>query len=153
MADYVAAPVLGIWLLIIAVLDIKTLRVPDVLSLPLIAAGLIAAWFLSGLPLTDHVLGACAGYVVLAGIGGLYFRLKGSEGLGLGDAKLLAAAGAWTGWTALPFILLVASASGLVFALAVRSGPGSRIAFAPHLAAGFFIIWLFGAPHLPPIWR
>lgn len=91
------------------------------------------------------------GYAALAALEEWYFRRKGREGLGLGDAKLFAVAGAWTGWMALPFILLAASCSGLLAAFATRAS--SRIAFGPHLALGFILVWFFGAPQLPPVWR
>lgn len=151
----VTAILLAAWLLAITVVDIREFRIPNALSLPLIALGLAYAFFESSLPLYDHVLGASFGYGSLAMIGTFYFRIKGREGLGLGDAKLLGAAGAWTGWLALPFVLLVASLSGLALALLSRRlrASNARIAFGPHLAAGFWLIWMFGAPGLQPEWR
>src|SRR3546814_10586439 len=57
---------------------------------------------------------AVAGYGALLGISGGYRLARGREGLGLGDAKLLGALGAWFGWQALPFILLLAAGTGLL---------------------------------------
>ena len=90
-----------------------------------------------------------AGFAAFAAIAGIYRRARGREGLGLGDAKLLAAAGAWLGWQALPGVVLIAAASGLAFALATPLGGGklawtSRIAFGPHLALAFWLTWLLG---------
>lgn len=64
----------------------------------------------------DRLIGAVAGFVSLWAIGEAYRRVRGREGLGLGDAKLLGAIGAWMGWMALPFVLLAASVIGLVAA-------------------------------------
>jgi leader peptidase (prepilin peptidase) / N-methyltransferase len=80
------------------------------------------------------------GFVLLAVIGEVYFRRKGTEGLGLGDAKLFGAAGAWLGWQALPTVLLIGSVGGLVFAL-IR-GRTDRVAFGPWLALGLWVMWV-----------
>lgn len=129
----------------IAAVDFRTYRIPDWLSLPLIAAGLgWAAW--SGQPTSAHLAGALVGYASLAAFGAVYFRRFGRDGLGLGDAKLFSAAGAWLGWQALPLVLLIASIGGLVFALATRRRRAeARIAFGPWIALGIWLVWLFGS--------
>jgi leader peptidase (prepilin peptidase)/N-methyltransferase len=135
--------VLGAALLAIAVVDFRTYRIPDWLSLPLLAAGL--AWTAVAEPdrWPAHAIGAAAGYAVLALFGELYFRLRGREGLGLGDAKLFAAGGAWLGWQALPAVLAAAAVAGLVFALATRRRDRhAQIAFGPWLALGIWVVWL-----------
>lgn len=131
----------------IVVTDLRTYRVPDRLSLPLIALGLIWAAAAGRAPWSAHLLGALLGYATFAAVGALHFRLRAEEGLGLGDAKLFAAAGAWLGWQALPLVLVIASVAGLAFAMATRltrSDPrrDPRIAFAPWLALGTFSGWL-----------
>ena len=88
---------LGLTLAAIAAIDLKTFRIPDVLSLPLIGAGLALALAIPGVYFTDHLIGALAALTLFAGIGELYFRARNVDGLGLGDAKLYAAAGAWLG--------------------------------------------------------
>lgn len=139
-------------LLAISVIDMRTRRIPDILSLPLIGAGLVRAGLAvqHGAPaslLTDSIIGAAAGYLVFAAIGAIFFRLRGQEGLGLGDAKLLAAAGAWLGWQMLPSVVLVAALGGLAqVALAGRLWPAGAadrsLAFGPWLAVAFFGLWL-----------
>ena len=131
---------LAVWLGLIAVTDRKTLRIPDGLSLPLVAAGLLLAALAPTQVLAAHLIGAGAGFLLMAGFGALHFRLRGIEGLGLGDAKLYAGAGAWLGWEALPWVLLVAAGAGLLSALVARK-PG-QIAFGPWLALGFLLCWL-----------
>lgn len=142
-------------LLRIAVIDIRELRVPDRLSLPLAVAGLAVAWMMSRQPIGAHLAGALGGYAVLAAVGALHFRLRGREGLGLGDAKLFAAAGAWLGWEALPAVLFLAAVLGLLTAglrrLAGAAAP--EIPFAPALAAAFWLGWTFGVPGVPMAWR
>ena len=90
-----AGCVLGWTLLALAVIDAKHLLLPDTLTLPLVPAGLLVAWAVEPAKLADHAIGAAAGFVVVAAIGLAYRRLRGREGIGLGDAKLFAAAGAW----------------------------------------------------------
>lgn len=127
----------------IAVVDLRTYRIPDRLSLPLTGGGLLWAAVAGPGPWTDHLIGAAAGYASLAGFGAVYFRLRGREGLGLGDAKLFAAAGAWLGWQALPLVLATAALAGLVFAFATsRRRPDARLAFGPWLALATWLVWL-----------
>lgn len=142
MALMLASLTLGAMLAAIAVIDLRTLRIPDALSLPLIAMGVIWGGWFEDANGAAHLLGACAGYASLAGFGALYFRLRGREGLGLGDAKLFAAAGAWLGWQALPLVLTLAAAGGLAFALATRRARDARMAFGPWLALGVWLGWL-----------
>ncbi|WP_072297814.1 A24 family peptidase [Paracoccus sp. SM22M-07] len=139
-------------LLAIAITDIRFRRIPDILSLPLIIGGLaLAAWDVhSGAPfrvLGDRAIGAASGYLIFAAIGGVFFRLRGHEGLGLGDAKLLGAAGAWLGWQMLPVLVLIAALGGLtqvaVQTLLSRNTDGT-LAFGPWLAASFFLLWIIG---------
>ncbi|NUB43295.1 prepilin peptidase [Fertoebacter nigrum] len=134
---------LGLVLVAITLIDLRQFRIPDALSLPLLAAGLaLAAVTQAWWP--DHLIGAALGYGMLAGIGEVYFRRRGVEGLGLGDAKLFAAAGAWLGWQALPAVLLIAALGGIAQALVLHGGQRDRpLAFGPWLALGFAALWLW----------
>ncbi len=125
----------------IAVVDFRDRRIPDWASLPLIALGLGLSGMASHIPLADRLIGAGVGFLLLWGIGEAFYRWRGVEGLGIGDAKLFAAAGAWLGWQALPGVLLIAAVMGLVFALLTR---GRELAFGPWLAAGFALVWAHG---------
>jgi leader peptidase (prepilin peptidase)/N-methyltransferase len=136
-------------LLALAVIDARTLLLPDRLTLGLLWAGLLAnaLGYWSALPLPDAVLGALAGYASLAAVAWGYAQLTGREGMGLGDAKLLAALGAWLGWLALPLMVLLASLLALlVGGLALWRGRADRhtaLPFGPFLAlaGGLAIIW------------
>jgi len=111
---------LGLWLLLLAMLDVEHHWLPDRLTLPLIPLGLLAAWAGFGPPLLDRAVGAALGWAALALMAFAYRRLRGREGLGGGDAKLLAAVGAWLGGPQLPFILVGAGLLGLAAALLMR---------------------------------
>lgn len=133
-------------LVAISVIDLRQYRIPDVLSLPLIGAGIAVAYVQPSVPIAPHLIGAGAGFLVLAVIGEIYFRRNGTEGLGLGDAKLFSAAGAWLDWTSLPLVLLLAAGGGLLYvaifgSLKKRSG----IAFGPWLALAFWLVWIHSA--------
>jgi leader peptidase (prepilin peptidase)/N-methyltransferase len=140
---------LGWTLLALAAIDLRHYLLPDVLTLPLIPAGLAVAHALDPGRLPEHALGAALGFAAFAAIGWAYRRLRGREGLGLGDAKLLAAAGAWLGWPALPGLVVIAAGLALALALAgARAGAKlawtGKLAFGPHLALAFWLVWLYG---------
>jgi leader peptidase (prepilin peptidase)/N-methyltransferase len=142
-----AGVVLGWTLLALSWIDLKHLRLPDVLTLPLVLLGLAATWLLDPGAAASHALGAMLGYVAFRGIALAYRRLRGRDGLGEGDAKLLAAAGAWVGPEALNSVVLAAALSGLALSLALRlRGKRLRadtlIPFGPCLAAGTWLVWL-----------
>jgi leader peptidase (prepilin peptidase)/N-methyltransferase len=140
---------LGWWLLALAWIDWRRLLLPDTLTLPLIALGLAAAWALAPGELWSRAAGAAAGYLGLWVVAWLYRRLRGRDGLGLGDAKLLAAAGAWVGVAALPSVLAGAALAALAAAAAMtiagrRLDRHAALPFGPFLAAATWLVWLFG---------
>lgn len=110
---------LGWLLLTLAILDWRHYWLPDALTLPLAFLGLTIGLWSGEATLTDRVVGAVAGYGALLAVAIGYKAVRQREGLGLGDAKLLGALGAWFGWQALPFILLLASLLGLAVMLAL----------------------------------
>lgn len=146
---FLASCIFGWMLLLLAAIDWRVQLLPDVLTLPLMLTGLIASFLLPLAPWQDHAIGAAAGFVVLAVIASLYHRLRKREGLGLGDAKLAAAIGAWVGWQSLPTMLLWGSMLGLLFAVALslagrRLQLSDRLPFGVFLAAGGWLVWLYG---------
>lgn len=139
---------LGWLLLALAAVDFRTFLLPDALNLAvlLVGAAMVAvtrpgewAW---------HLAGAAAGYGILWIVEVAYRRLRGRDGLGRGDAKLLGAIGVWVGITGIPPVLLIASLSGIAAALAVSLRDSktldsqSAIAFGPWIALGGFAVWL-----------
>ena len=152
----VAAALLAAALSWAVMIDIDRYRLPDLLTLPMIVGGLLYTWLMQDVRLLDHAIGAVTGYLSLVIVAEVYRRLRGIDGLGRGDAKLLAAAGAWLGWAALPSVIFLAATAGLVFGigriLARRQSAAEAIAFGPFIAAGFWTLILAdGRPILFPI--
>lgn len=140
---------LGWWLLALGWIDLRCWLLLDALTLPLIIAGLAVAFLFDPDQLTDRALGAALGYLSLTAIATLYRALRGREGLGGGDAKLLAASGAWLGAAALPQVILLAALSALAAAgcmrlAGVRLGIHSALPFGPFLALATWVLWLLG---------
>ena len=140
---------LGWWLLTLGWIDVRRWLLPDVLTLPLVLAGLAAAAAFDPAGLTQRALGAALGYTSLAAVAALYRKLRGREGLGRGDTKLLAASGAWVGAAALPQVVLVAALAALLAAAGlrltgVRLGARSAMPFGPFLALATWVVWLAG---------
>ncbi len=129
---------LGWILLALAVLDARHYWLPDALTLPLAFLGLTIGPWVTGVRLEDGLIGAAAGYGALLLVALGYKALRGREGLGLGDAKLLGALGAWFGWQALPFILLGASSLALLW-VAGRALVGDPIRRSTRIALGTFL--------------
>lgn len=123
------AGVLGPALVLLIYYDLREFRLPDLLTLPLILSGLAFAFAEEGRDaLILSLAGAVIGYALIWLVHFIYLRLRGREGIGLGDAKLLAAGGAWLGPLAIGPILLLASMLSLVIYLAVN---WSRISLSP----------------------
>ncbi|CAK0764885.1 Leader peptidase / N-methyltransferase [Gammaproteobacteria bacterium] len=137
------------WTLIAAsAIDLDHQILPDVITLPLLWAGLaLSLWGAFVAPATA-IIGAMAGYLSLWSVYWVFRLLTGKEGMGYGDFKLLAALGAWTGWQTLPVLIFLSSLVGAVvgIALVVMSGRDRRkpIPFGPFLAAAGWINFLWG---------
>lgn len=137
------------WSLIaLTFIDADTQLLPDQITQPLIWLGLLVN--LGGVftSLPSALIGATAGYLSLWSIYWLFKLLTGKEGMGYGDFKLLAAIGAWLGWSMLPVVILLSSLVGAVvgvsliaFARHARSQP---IPFGPYLAGGGLIALFWG---------
>jgi leader peptidase (prepilin peptidase)/N-methyltransferase len=143
---------LGWGMLAIAAIDARRFVIPDVLSLPAVVLGLLASGSMldpleSHIVSPDHLIGAFLGCAALWLVREAYRRLRGRQGLGLGDVKLAAAAGAWTGWELLPQVILLASVAALTYAIGravarreALSG-AQRIAFGVFLAPAVWTVW------------
>ncbi|MDX8405565.1 MAG: A24 family peptidase [Mariprofundus sp.] len=128
---------------VLTFIDLETFLLPNVLTLPGIALGLLFSWWLGDWQ--SAVIGMIAGYSVFWLVNRLFLRVTGREGMGYGDFKLLAMLGAFLGWQALPFIILLSSVIGVVvgsiFLWLSRRGFRAEIPFGPYLA-GAGMIWL-----------
>jgi leader peptidase (prepilin peptidase)/N-methyltransferase len=145
-----ASLVFAYFLISMTLIDYDTKTLPDDLTYPLLWLGLLINLDGTIVPLRDAVIGAMAGYVSLWAVYWLFKLATGKEGMGYGDFKLLAALGAWMGWTMLPTIIILSSAVGaivgiglIVFARRDRNNP---IPFGPYLAAAGMIALLYGTP-------
>ncbi len=109
------------WLLLaLAALDAQHHWLPDRLTLALAISGLAASFFIDAPDIVDRVMGGATGFGALFIIGWSYRLLRGREGLGGGDPKMLGAIGCWLGWSALPLVILGAALIGLLSALMMR---------------------------------
>lgn len=131
-------------------IDLDTFFLPDSITLPLLWLGLLFNISGTYAPLTAAVIGAVAGYLALWSVYWVFKWATGKEGMGYGDFKLLAAIGAWLGWTQLPLTILLSSLVGavigigmIVFAGRDRSIP---LPFGPYLAIAGMIALLYGQP-------
>ncbi|NNM75827.1 prepilin peptidase [Sphingomonas sp. ID1715] len=146
----VSGGVFGWGLLLLAVLDVEHFWLPDR------ATGLLAllgiAFGAAGAPPfpNDRLIGMAAGFLSLWLIGWTYRLVRNREGLGGGDPKLFGAIGAWLGWAALPYVLLLAALAGLGGVLLARArgadiSPTTRLPFGALLAVAAWPVWLVSA--------
>ncbi len=142
-----ASALFGFTLLFAALVDFRTRLIPDGASFSLIAAGPALLYFLHGTNgLFTALVGASLGYGVFWLVAFAYRHLRGREGLGMGDAKLLAAGGGWMGPFALPWIILLAASSALAILLLTNKGNlrgDTELPFGPALAFAIFVLWLW----------
>ena len=129
-------------------IDWETTLLPDVFTLNLMWAGLVAAAMGWTVPLNDAVWGAVAAALTLGGISKAWKLLRGMEGMAMGDVKLLAALGAWLGWQMLLPIVLAASAIGALVGIGMKlTGAlreGRYVPFGPFLAGAGLVVMFAG---------
>lgn len=125
-------------LLGLAVIDLKTGYLPDELTLGLLWVGLLFNQYFNPDQLGNAILGAVLGYSLLWLIGYSFKLIRGIEGLGGGDMKMLAMIGAWFGWQLLPASLLAACLATLAYAGVkyILGSPTHQLKFGPGLALG-----------------
>lgn len=142
-----ASALLGWMLLGLALFDKRYFLLPDWLNGALLFTGLVLPMPDGAPPITDRLIGTIIGYASLTLIALLYRKFRHREGLGGGDAKLLAAVGAWVGWQSLPMILVTAATLGLVVAAILKVAgfqvnAGTRLPLGTVIAAAAWPIWL-----------
>lgn len=134
-------------LLVLCFIDMEHQWLPDTLTLPLLWLGLCLSVFNLYVSPEASILGAAIGYLCLWSVFWIFKGLTGRDGMGFGDFKLLAALGAWVGWTGIPWILVIASFSGAAFGIAMvlagRMGRQATFPFGPFLALGGAIVFLY----------
>lgn len=143
----IVSMLLGLWLLLLAALDVEHQWLPDRLTLPLIPLGLAAAWAGLGPPLIDRAVGAALGWATLELIRLAYLYVRRREGMGGGDPKLFGALGAWLGALSLPYVLVGAGMVGIAAALLMQLRGGrvtatTRLPLGALMAVTAWPVWL-----------
>lgn len=135
-------------LLALTAIDFDTQLLPDDITLPLLWTGLLFNLNHTFTSLNSAVLGAIFGYLSLWSVYWLFKLIRGKEGMGYGDFKLLAALGAWLGWQLLPLIIILSATVGAVVGILLmifnKHGREIPIAFGPYLAGGGIIALFWG---------
>ncbi|MGH6840678.1 MAG: prepilin peptidase, partial [Methylocella sp.] len=165
-ASLVAAPgesglfggALGILMLAVAVADARAFIIPDKMTL--------AAFLLALTKAASEGLGSLPENISVAGLRGLalafaffalreiYFRLRHRHGIGLGDVKLAAVAGAWLDWTLIPVAIEIAALTALIVYLASRLvlrrrlSAAAKLPFGLYFAPAIWFCWLFNTMFL-----
>ncbi len=137
------------WVLIaLTLIDLKKQLLPDNMTLPLLWTGIFLSFFGLFTDLKSSIIGAMAGYLILWSVYHLFKLLTKKEGMGFGDFKLLAALGAWMGFSYLPQIILVSSVVGAIAGISMllmgKTKQQQPIPFGPYLAAAGWIALLWG---------
>jgi len=160
-------------LVVVTVIDLYHQIIPNVISLPGIAAGLLASWFLPnpalldgllrgllfqagriGVNLSNHaafvdsLLGILLGGGSLLLVIHLYYWLRKAEGMGGGDVKLLAMVGAFLGWKAVVVTIIFSSFIGSIVGVTVMVWKGRDLKYAipygPFLSLGAMMALFYG---------
>ncbi|WP_298361387.1 A24 family peptidase [uncultured Litoreibacter sp.] len=144
----VVASAAFLWLLLgLAVADAVWYRLPDLMTAGLLVAGFTIAWADPQRTIINAVIGSAVGCGGFWALRGAYRQIRGREGLGLGDVKLMAGIGAGIGPMALPALLLLASLAGLVLAATRASHTKiplkgtNKLPFGAFLSLSAMVIW------------
>jgi leader peptidase (prepilin peptidase)/N-methyltransferase len=156
-AIYGLTPLLAVRLLfacamiVLFAIDLRHYILPNVITLPGIAAGFVFSFFLPPGWLAS-LIGLLAGGGLLFAIAEAYYRLRGVEGLGMGDVKMLAMIGAFLGWKLMLVTLVLASFAGSLLGVGMmlmgRGGMKAALPFGTFLAVGALAAAVVGEPLL-----
>lgn len=134
-------------LIALSQIDFETKLLPDDITLPILWLGLIANIYDTFTDLQSAVIGTVLGYLALWTVYQGFRVITGKEGMGFGDFKLLALLGAWLGWQALTFIILMSSIIGTLVGITLillGRDRNDAIPFGPYLAGAGWISLLWG---------
>ena len=145
--------IISLLFIIIFFIDLENFIIPDSLNFSIMALAL----FKNFLPISNtsfiqdinqSIIGGMAGYSIIWLIIYLYKMIKKIEGMGLGDAKLMAGIGLLFGWQCVPFVLFISALLGLVFVLPSlinkQKNMRSEIPFGPFIIAACLIYFTYG---------
>ena len=150
--DFFLLVIFAMFLLVIYFIDLKHFIIPDELTYPMMLLGFLKSFdpnlntiifpnFLNSL------IGGLFGYLLIWSIIFLYKQIRNKEGMGLGDAKLLAVFGFWLGWLSIPFIIFLSSILGLLYVIpsliAKKRKLNSEIPFGPYIIIAGVVYFYF----------
>ena len=144
--------ILGSFLLIIFFIDLKHYIIPNELTFPLMLIGFLKSFDpnlnTSVFPnLINSLIGGAFGYLLIWSIIFFYKQVRNKEGMGLGDAKLLAVAGFWFGWTSIPFVIFLSSITALISVIPSlikkKRKLSSQIPFGPYIVISMVVYFYF----------
>ena len=140
--------ILSIFFIIIFFIDLKHFIIPNELTFPLMVIGFLKS-FDPNLDQTifpnyiNSILGGFIGYFLIWLVIFVYEKIRKKEGMGLGDAKLMAAIGFWFGWVSIPFTIFISSFVALIFVIPSLLNKtrkvSSQIPFGPYIIIGCII--------------
>ena len=141
--------------LIIFFIDLKHFIIPDILTFPMMLIGFLKSFDPN---LNDifpnyinSLIGGFLGYLIIWSIIFLYKKVRKKEGMGLGDAKLLAVVGFWFGWISIPFVIFISSVLALIIVIPdlIRKSKelSSQIPFGPYIIIGT-VVFIILKEHL-----
>ena len=142
----IASFILILFLITLSWTDYKTYRLPNKLTFPLMLFGLLNGYITN--KAIESFIGLILGYLIFFSLEHFYKVIKNKDAIGRGDAKLLAVGGAWCGWIGLPYIILIASSTGLIAVLLFNYfllKSNGHIPFGPFLALGIALVWITNA--------
>ena len=137
--------------LIIFFIDLKHYIIPDVLTFPMMALGFFKSFDPNLSPIfpnyINSLLGGIIGYGIIWLLIIFYKKIRNKEGMGLGDAKLLAVIGFWFGWISIPFVIFLSSVIALIIVipdlLKKSKKLTSQIPFGPYIIIATIIFIVF----------
>jgi leader peptidase (prepilin peptidase)/N-methyltransferase len=137
------------WLMIaLTFIDIDTQLLPDELTLLGLWGGLLLSVHSLFISPSDAILGAIIGYLILWSLYWVFKLLTQKEGMGYGDFKLMALAGAWVGWQYLPVVVLISSFTGAlwgIISILLRfTHKDHPMPFGPFIALGAWLTLIYG---------
>ncbi len=154
--QFALATLLTFILITLTFIDLDEMLLPDQLTLPLVWLGLLVNLSGTFTDLQSAIIGAVTGYLSLWSVFWLFKLLTGKEGMGYGDFKLMAVAGAWLGWQYLPLVILLSSILGAVVGIVLlikKQQSGSlQIPFGPYIAAALYVALLSGDNIIAAYW-
>ena len=140
--------ILSIFFIIIFFIDLKHYIIPNEITFPLMLIGFVKSFDpnlnQSLFPnYINSLIGGLFGYAIIWLIIFFYKTLRNKEGMGLGDAKLIAVVGFWFGWFSIPFTIFISSVVALVYSIPSLMNKSrdlsTQIPFGPFIIIGCLI--------------